>query len=126
MPSWSKTEKDTGIRRLARLRATPSQTPGLTQVFTFFDTNSPRVVADIDRRKAALLGVPPERIFSTLGTYLGSTFINDFNLLGRTFHATAQADAPFRNSLADVANLKTRSDSGAIVPLGAVTTFRRS
>jgi multidrug efflux pump subunit AcrB len=103
-----------------------NQTPGLTQVFTFFDTNSPRVVADIDRRKAALLGVPPERIFSTLGTYLGSTFINDFNLLGRTFHATAQADAPFRNSLADVANLKTRSDSGAIVPLGAVTTFRSS
>src|SRR6202012_471310 len=100
-----------------------NQTKGLAQVYTFFETGTPRVVADIDRRKAALLGVPPERVFSTLQTYLGSTFVNDFNLLGRTFHVTAQADAPFRNSVADVANLKTRSDSGAMVPIGAVATF---
>ncbi len=106
-----------------KLIAKANSTPGLAGVFTFFDTGSPRVVADIDRRKAAFMGVPPERVFSTLGTYLGSTFINDFNLLGRTFHVTAQADAPFRNTLADVANLKTRSDAGDMVPLGAFTTF---
>src|SRR6202012_3580279 len=100
-----------------------NQTQGLMQVYTFFDTGSPRVVADIDRRKAALLGVPPERVFSTLQDYLGSAFINDFNLLGRTFHVTAQADAAFRNSVADIANLKTRSDSGAMVPIGSVATF---
>jgi hydrophobe/amphiphile efflux-1 (HAE1) family protein len=103
--------------------AEANRTTGLARVFTFFDTGSPRLVANIDRRKAALLGVPPERIFSTLGTYFGSTFVNDFNLLGRTFHVTAQADAGFRNSPADVANLKTRSDSGSMLPLGAVTTF---
>jgi hydrophobe/amphiphile efflux-1 (HAE1) family protein len=104
--------------------AQANQTPGLTQVYTFFETGSPRVVAEIDRRKAALLGVPPERVFATLQDYLGSAFINDFNLLGRTFHVTAQADASFRNSVADIANLKTRSDSGAMVPIGSVATFR--
>ncbi len=99
------------------------KTPGLVRVFTFFDTGTPRIFADIDRRKAAMLGVPPERVFETLQDYLGSAFINDFNFLGRTFHVTAQADAPYRNSVADIANLRTRSDSGAMVPIGAVTTF---
>jgi hydrophobe/amphiphile efflux-1 (HAE1) family protein len=99
------------------------KTPGLVRVFTFFDTGTPRIFADVDRRKAAMLGVPPERVFETLQDYLGSAFINDFNFLGRTFHVTAQADAPYRNSVADIANLRTRSDSGAMVPIGAVTTF---
>jgi multidrug efflux pump subunit AcrB len=55
--------------------------------------------------------------------YLGSAFVNDFNLLGRTYRVTAQADAPYRGSTADIANLKTRSDSGAMVPIGSVANF---
>lgn len=100
-----------------------NQTNGLTGVYTFFETATPRVSANIDRAKAQMLGVPPERIFETLQVYLGSTFINDFNLLGRTFRVTAQADAPFRETKADIANLQTRSDSGAMVPIGSVATF---
>ncbi|MBW8752541.1 MAG: efflux RND transporter permease subunit, partial [Sphingomonadales bacterium] len=84
----------------------------------------PRVFADVDRRKADLLGVPPERVFEALQVYLGSAFVNDFNLLGRTYRVTAQADAPYRGSIADVANLKTRSNSGAMVPIGSVATFQ--
>ena len=99
-------------------------TRGLAQVFTFFDTATPRVFADIDRRKADLLGVPPERVFEALQVYLGSAFVNDFNLLGRTYHVTAQADARFRNTTADIANLKARSNSDAMVPIGSVATFR--
>jgi multidrug efflux pump subunit AcrB len=70
------------------------------------------------------LGVPPERVFEALQVYLGSAFVNDFNLLGRTFRVTAQADAPFRNTTADIANLKTRSNSGQMVPVGSVSTFK--
>ncbi|RYD63327.1 MAG: efflux RND transporter permease subunit, partial [Sphingomonadales bacterium] len=106
------------------LMAKANQTEGLRQVFTLLEASTPRIFADIDRRKAALLGVPPERVFSTLQTYLGSAFINDFNLIGRTYHVTAQADASYRNTVADVADLKTRSDSGAMVPIGAISTFR--
>ena len=97
--------------------------PGLAGAYSFFDTATPRIFADIDRRKSDLLGVPPERVFEALNVYLGSAFINDFNLLGRTYRVTAQADAPFRASEADIANLQTRSNSGAMVPVGSVATF---
>jgi hydrophobe/amphiphile efflux-1 (HAE1) family protein len=100
-----------------------NQNKGLAQVFTFFDTTTPRIFADIDRPKANLLGVPPERVFEALQVYLGSAYVNDFNLLGRTYHVTAQADAPYRATVADIANLKTRSNSGAMVPIGSVATF---
>ncbi|HVF83272.1 MAG TPA: efflux RND transporter permease subunit, partial [Sphingomicrobium sp.] len=98
-------------------------TPGLSQVYTLFDISTPRVFADIDRSKADMLGVPPERVFEALQVYLGSAFVNDFNLLGRTYRVTAQADAPFRATQADIANLRARSNSGAMVPVGSVTTF---
>jgi multidrug efflux pump subunit AcrB len=100
-----------------------NQTPGLVQVYTLFDVTTPRIFADIDRAKADMLGVPPERVFEALQVYLGSAFVNDFNLLGRTYRVTAQADAPFRATEADIANLRTRSNSGAMVPLGSVATF---
>ncbi|WP_010160635.1 efflux RND transporter permease subunit [Sphingomonas sp. PAMC 26617] len=101
-----------------------NQTKGLAQVYTFFDTATPRIFADVDRTKANMLGVPPERVFEALQVYLGSAFVNDFNLLGRTYRVTAQADAPFRNTTADIANLKTRSNTGQMVPIGSVSTFR--
>ena len=106
-----------------KLLAKANQTEGLTQVFTFFDTATPRIFADIDRAKADMLGVPPEREFEALQVYLGSAFVNDFNLLGRTYRVTAQADAAHRSTPADIANLKTRSNSGAMVPIGSVSTF---
>lgn len=96
---------------------------GLKQVYTLFDVGTPRVYADIDRRKADLLGVPPERIFEALEVYLGSAFVNDFNLLGRTYRVTAQADPEHRSTVADIANLKTRSNTGEMVPIGAVANF---
>jgi len=99
------------------------QTPGFAQAFTLFNVRTPEVYADIDRTKAEQLGVPLNRVFETLSTYMGSTFVNDFNLLGRTFRVTAQADNPYRMSLRDVANLKTRNNSGDMVPIGSVATF---
>jgi hydrophobe/amphiphile efflux-1 (HAE1) family protein len=101
-----------------------NQTQGLSYVYTFFNTGTPRVFADIDRQKAQMLGVPPERVFETLEVYLGSSFVNDFNLLGRTYHVTAQADEPFRRTTADIGNLETRSDFGTMVPLSAIATFQ--
>ena len=99
-------------------------TPGLTSVFTLFNTGTPRLFADIDREKAQQLGVAPSAVFETLNTYLGSSYINDFNLFGRTYRVTAQADAPFRHQPADIVNLKTRSQSGVMVPIGSVATLK--
>ncbi|WP_296594831.1 efflux RND transporter permease subunit [Phenylobacterium sp.] len=101
-----------------------NQQQELTSVFTLFNTSTPRLWAEIDRDKAQMAGVPPERVFETLSVYLGSAFVNDFNYLGRTYRVTAQADAPYRDEASDIARLQTRSLSGQMVPLGSVATIR--
>jgi hydrophobe/amphiphile efflux-1 (HAE1) family protein len=101
-----------------------AQTKGLANVFTLFNTSTPRVYADIDRTKSDMLGVPPERVNEALQVYLGSAYVNDFNLLGRTYRVTAQADSRFRNDVSDIGRLETRSNSGAMVPIGSVATFQ--
>ncbi|HEY0423274.1 MAG TPA: efflux RND transporter permease subunit, partial [Rhodopila sp.] len=98
------------------------QTPGFAQAFTLFNTHTPQLYTDIDRTKAELLGVPISRVFEALSGYMGSAYINDFNLLGRTYRVTAQADEPYRLTPRDVANLKTRNVNGDMVPIGSVAT----
>ena len=76
--------------------------------------------------RAEVLGVSADKVFETLEVYVGSAFVNEFNLLGRTYRVTAQADGKFRQNLRDIANLKTRNDAGAMVPIGAVASFATS
>ena len=92
------------------MAGTTGQTPGFAQSFTLFNVRTPEVYADIDRTKAEQLGVAISRVFETLSVYMGSAFVNDFNILGRTYRVTAQADNPYRLSLRDVSNLKTRNN----------------
>jgi len=106
------------------MMAKANQTPGITAAFTTFNNRTPRLFADIDRERAEQLGVPVSNVFSTLGSYLGSSYINDFNYLGRTYRVTAQADAPYRDQVSDVGHLRTRSAAGNMVPLDAVMTLR--
>jgi HAE1 family hydrophobic/amphiphilic exporter-1 len=91
-----------------------------------FNTKTPRIYADIDRTKAEVLGVPDTNVFDTLQTYLGSTFINTFSYLNHTYQVYAQADWPFRNDPSAIGQLKTRSASGAMVPLGAFVNLQRT
>jgi hydrophobe/amphiphile efflux-1 (HAE1) family protein len=99
---------------------------GLVQVFTQFRASTPQLFAQVDRTKAKMLNVPLGNIFDTLQTYLGSTFVNQFNLFGRTYRVTAQADSQFRDDESDIAKLKTRNASGGIVPLGSVMNIRET
>ncbi|PPC86767.1 MAG: hydrophobe/amphiphile efflux-1 family RND transporter, partial [Hyphomicrobium sp.] len=100
-----------------------NQTPGIAQAFSLYNTRTPQIFADVDRVKAEKLGVPISRVFDTLSIYMGSSYINDFNLLGRTFRVTAQADNPYRLTIRDVANLRTANTDGNMVPIGSVATF---
>jgi hydrophobe/amphiphile efflux-1 (HAE1) family protein len=104
--------------------AKASQLPGLTQVFSLFETSTPQLYLDIDRTKAEMLNVNVADVFGALQTFLGSTYVNDFNLLGRTFRVVAQADAPFRLDTRDVLKLRVRNSTGQTVPLGSFTTVR--
>ena len=122
-------ERGRGLRSLESttqdVAAAANQTEGLSQVFTLFNTSTPKLFADIDRVKAEELGVPPERLFETLQVYLGSAFVNDFNFIGRTFRVTAQADGNYRDDPDDILDLRTRSDSGGMVPIGSVATLEQ-
>jgi HAE1 family hydrophobic/amphiphilic exporter-1 len=105
------------------LVAAANQEPGLTRVFSLFNSATPKIYADVDRVKAEILDVPVERVLETLEVYIGSAYVNDFNFLGRTFRVTAQADGEFRDEPGDVAKLRTRSTNGDMVPIGSIATF---
>jgi hydrophobe/amphiphile efflux-1 (HAE1) family protein len=99
-----------------------AQTPGVAQVYSLFETSTPQLYLDIDRTKTQMLGIRVPDVFAALQTYLGSSYVNDFNLLGRTYRVTAQADAPFRLEPSDVLKIRVRNAQGEAVPLGTFTT----
>jgi hydrophobe/amphiphile efflux-1 (HAE1) family protein len=101
-----------------------AQTPGVTQVFSLFETSTPQLFLDIDRTKVQMLGINVSDVFGALQTYLGSYYVNDFNLLGRTFRVTAQADSTYRRDAKDVLKIRVRNSSGDTVPLGSFATVR--
>ena len=101
-----------------------AETPGLSQVFSLFETATPELYLDIDRVKAQMLGIAAPDVFAALQIYIGSIYVNDFNLFGRTFRVTAQAAAPYRIDPRDILNIRVRNAMGGTVPLGSFTTVR--
>ncbi len=99
------------------------QTPGMGFPISSYQANVPQLDAKIDRDKAKAQGVPLNALFSTLQTYLGSSYINDFNRYGRTWKVMAQADGQFRDSVEDIANLRTRNGKGEMVPIGSMVSI---
>ena len=108
------------------LVAAANAQPELERVFSTFGTNTPQYYLDIDRTKAEMLNVPVENVFEALQVYLGSAYVNDFNLSGRSFRVTAQADAPYRINIEDIRHLRTRNKNGDMVPLGSLLNIRSS
>ena len=103
-----------------------AQTPGLGYPITSYQANVPQLDAVVDRVKAKAQGVPLTELFETLQTYLGSAYVNDFNMFGRTWQVIAQADGQFRDQVEDIANLRTRNAAGAMVPIGAMVDVRQT
>jgi HAE1 family hydrophobic/amphiphilic exporter-1 len=99
------------------------QEPQVAGVFTTFTASSPQIYLEIDRTKAQMLNVPIGNIFEALQVNLGSAYVNDFNAFGRVFQVRAQADQNFRLERDDIARLKVRSATGALVPLGTVVNI---
>jgi hydrophobe/amphiphile efflux-1 (HAE1) family protein len=103
---------------VARARATA----GVSQVFTLFETSTPQVYLDIDRTKAQLLGINVQDVFNALQIFIGSSYVNDFNLFGRSFRVMAQARDEDRQRTSDVLKIRVRNANGDTVPLGSFTT----
>ncbi|MDZ3992531.1 multidrug efflux RND transporter permease subunit [Pseudomonas sp. Teo4] len=110
----------------AELIAAANATPGMTGVYSPFSADTPQVFVELDRERAEMLGVSNSQINQAIETYFGSTYINDFNLVGRTYRVTAQADLPYRVTPQDLARVKVRNADGQMVPLASVTQLRES
>ena len=94
------------------------------QLFTSFSTSTPQFNYDLDRSKAKLLGLNLPDVFNTLQIYLGSLYVNDFNLFGRTFRVTLQADKDSRSSASSLSRLYVRNATGGMVPLSTLGTLK--
>jgi HAE1 family hydrophobic/amphiphilic exporter-1 len=94
-----------------------NQIPELESVFSTFAANAPKMQIEVDRDKAEALQVNVEDVFHTLQTYMGSRYVNDFNLEQRTYRVYVQADAQFRSNPEDIGKLYVRSASDHMIPL---------
>lgn len=108
------------------VQGTAAQTPGLGYPITSYQANVPQLDAEVDRVKAKAQGVPLTELFDTLQTYLGSSYVNDFNMFGRTWQVIAQADGPYRDNVEDIAKLRTRNIHGEMVPIGSMVTIKQT
>ncbi len=97
-----------------------NQRPELSQAYSTFRANVPQVFVDLNREKAKTLNVTISEVFETLQAYLGSYYVNDFNLFGRVYRVMIQADGDYRSQVEDISRLHVRSLSGEMVPLGTL------
>ncbi len=102
------------------------QTPGLSALFSSYQINVPQLYADVDREKVKQEGISLTDLFQTMQIYLGSEYVNDFNRFGRTYQVIVQADAPFRATAENVAQLKVPNARGEMIPLGSVLRVQES
>src|SRR5205085_1322232 len=117
---------DTGLKSLPEVAddavASGNQTAGLRGLFTSFRANTPWLYLNIDRTQAKTMGVSIGELFNVLQVYMGSLYVNDFNRFGRTWQVNVQASADYRKQVDDLRQLKIRSESGKMVPLGTIAS----
>src|SRR5438046_8779602 len=87
----------------------------LVGLYTPFTANDPQYLVTIDREKAKSLHVPLSQITDTLGVYMGSAYVNDFDFNNRSYRVCVHADKQFRATAQDIKQVYVRSDSGALV-----------
>ncbi len=103
---------------------TANQRPELHAVFGLFSTNTPQIYLDIDRDKAQVLGVSINDIFTAMQALLGSYYVNDLNLFGRTWQVNIQGEAVDRDEIPDIYRINVRNNKGDMVPLRSVADAR--
>ncbi len=107
------------IDRVAHTMVGAARAPGagLVNLNTTFTANDPQLLVTIDREKAKAMGVPLSQITTAIGTFMGSSYINDFDFNNRSYRVYVQADQPFRRNAGDLRSYYVRSDAGQMIPL---------
>ncbi len=99
--------------------------PEVTGVKTLFNISTPKYKINLDRDAARAYGVPVDRVFQTLNANLGKMYVNDFNLLGKTFRVNISAESEYRENPADLKDIFVQSNSGKLIPISNIVTFER-
>ncbi|MDA3614843.1 efflux RND transporter permease subunit [Polluticaenibacter yanchengensis] len=100
------------------------QRPEIGVAYTFFNARTPSYKVDVDRELVKKNGVSISEVYSTLATYLGSSYVNDFNLYGRNFRVMTQADSSYRSSIDGLNRFYVRNNVGGMVPLSSLVTTK--
>ena len=110
------------------IAGTLRQTPGFDpySVLSSYQSNVPQLEAIVDRRKVKEQDINLNDVYTALQAYLGSAYVNDFNLFGRTYSVYVQADAEFRDEVSDVSLLKVRNADGRMIPVTSVLRVEES
>jgi len=96
----------------------------ISKAFSFFTARTPAYQLTIDREKTKRLGVQLSDVNAALQTYMGSSYINDLTLYGRTFRVLAQADTNYRTNIQNIGQYFVRNQAGTMVPLSTLTTYK--
>jgi multidrug efflux pump subunit AcrB len=96
--------------------------PTLAGINTFFRPTSPQLYVEVDEAKALSLGIPVSDVYFSLQALMGSLYVNDFNLNGRTYRVQMQADSQYRATPTDLGQLYVRADNGSMVPISTLIT----
>jgi hydrophobe/amphiphile efflux-1 (HAE1) family protein len=109
---------------LSAVLAEANRNPSLTGVYSTYSANVPQIELELDRTRMELLGVSPQAVFAALQSQLGAAYVNDFNILNRSFQVRLQNEAAFRDARSDIDNVYVRSSNDALVPLRSVVEAR--
>ena len=98
------------------------QQPKLTGINTFFRPTAPQLFVEVDEAKAVSLGIPISDVYASLQATMGTLYVNDFNLSGRTYRVQLQADQTYRDDPTDIGQIFVRADNGSMIPVSALIT----
>jgi len=104
--------------------AAANKNPDIAGAFSFYGAHTPSYKLTVDREKCKKLGVNISDVFTTIESYMGSLYVNDFTLYNRTFHVVVQADTVFRSMISDMNKYYVRNQAGEMLPLGTLISYQ--
>lgn len=111
---------------IQKVLALANERPELKNVKTTLVTTYPQYDIIVNREKAKMLDVSIQNLFNVLGATIGQYYVNDFNILGKTFKVNLRANAPFRSSIEDLKGIFVKTNSGSMVPINSIVEIKRA
>jgi HAE1 family hydrophobic/amphiphilic exporter-1 len=104
--------------------AEANKNPAISHAFSYYSAHTPSYDLTVDREKCKKMGVNILNVFTTIQSFMGSSYVNDFTLYNRTYHVVVQADTVFRKMVTDMDKYYVRNDSGAMLPLNSLIRYK--